>query len=1140
MIPRWQNISKARPAGDTGGTHYTATPYPRNDQPEYDFENGPGSCAALPAGSCGGWLVGGDLNGLSAQEIEDTVNDIMTCAGDDTTHAKIDHNCYIKSPVETAGGFEAGRFYQIKTLGSTDWHAIGASTTPKVGDVFTASGVGSGDGTAQQVVDLRMPKLFGGLWVFARKYWHGSFGWNSNDACAKSPLIAADQTKYLKLGVDCLITQNSDNGGYGAGQYTGKATGNILINRTSGIITNSVITSEDLNELQTIPSPPPRVFVPVRHVSGGAGWQARDANHGSTKRTYVAGMTTDVDAIFPANCYCSNTPLAVRGPFSGSVSDQVTAWNAFYDYVNDPANADLFPVGTFTITRLSAVTDINSYSSSAGCTGSAAGVTPGATASISVSWSRSATVFTATVTHQLDNGADITDDYNYALTFTLSDPYTSADCYEDFKAALAALDMSDLNLAKLRQDEKLALAPLCVFDEVGPATPQQGLIPATMNDYSSTMINDLHGNAPGSTSSTTGQNDDWGRAPSNPDFSGAVDYVPTWPQRAWLDPNSYQWLSPSGGFTGVPDVAGGNQLKTGLRDGSIIAHTQPGSDRHFWFGYEKLKRIAFVDPITGPTGEYSWVNDTWGGFSESPLPPVAVRWMNGLEAQYDGLLHIAGGGAPPPGNFPQGWLYQKDSRLVGGKYCEATQKWPSVNFGRPCGADKYAVDQPSVCCITGGDATSGFTVKKTGNAIAPLASGGLAVNDYIVVEADGIYKISGITDNGTSDWDGTGDPYQRFTVTVGSKLDDLPTGYNFSDPEQTADDVTHLGRMRFPTASGICGRAAITTAYAGGTVTITPTVAQPWLRKDPTTGTILVDVYDASMTLVASALSLTRVSDTSFTIVHAAMATAVWMTGHGVNWTHYDATPKKTGVHLEWSFNQRALDSRYPSPPSWYGGIGGCLACSVTQFTYSSGACPAAIGIVPFYSPLANTSGELPDQNSQPPGNEPMEQFPNQEMFDFPATVIFDDVFGAHWQAAVMLTMPDPFWQQPFKPDCFIVSPDAMRWNQDDGTGQDDTSVHTDSLGDGPGFTVYTRYYAHHPLVEALSTIPAGMSLPAGVSLLYDPAANVIAPPFYPTGIPIGDNAGNYSSIEMDWGFTLRVCGNVGGRFRTEYNFVAC
>ena len=169
-----------------------------------------------------------------------------------------------------------------------------------------------------------------------------------------------------------------------------------------------------------------------------------------------------------------------------------------------------------------------------------------------------------------------------------------------------------------------------------------------------------------------------------------------------------------------------------------------------------------------------------------------------------------------------------------------------------------------------------------------------------------------------------------------------------------------------------------------------------------------------------------------------------------------------------------------------------------------------------------------------------MEQFPNQEMFDFPATVIFDDVFGAHWQAAVMLTMPDPFWQQPFKPDCFIVSPDAMRWNQDDGTGQDDTSVHTDSLGDGPGFTVYTRYYAHHPLVEALSTIPAGMSLPAGVSLLYDPAANVIAPPFYPTGIPIGDDSGNYSSIEMDWGFTLRVCGNVGGRFRTEYNFVTC
>ena len=121
--------------------------------------------------------------------------------------------------------------------------------------------------------------------------------------------------------------------------------------------------------------------------------------------------------------------------------------------------------------------------------------------------------------------------------------------------------------------------------------------------------------------------------------------------------------------------------------------------------------------------------------------------------------------------------------------------------------------------------------------------------------------------------------------------------------------------------------------------------------------------------------------------------------------------------------------------------------------------------------------------------------------------------------------MPDPFWQQPFKPDCGGAS---FAWSQDDGSGNADAS-------DGS-----VRYYAHPPLVEALSTIPAGMSLPAGVSLLYDPSVNVIAPPYYPTGIPIGDNAGNYSSIEMDWGFTLRVCGNVGGRFRTEYNFVAC
>jgi hypothetical protein len=47
-----------------------------------------------------------------------------------------------------AGSFTPGFSYQILTLGNTNWTAIGAGTNPTVGAVFTATGAGSGSGTA--------------------------------------------------------------------------------------------------------------------------------------------------------------------------------------------------------------------------------------------------------------------------------------------------------------------------------------------------------------------------------------------------------------------------------------------------------------------------------------------------------------------------------------------------------------------------------------------------------------------------------------------------------------------------------------------------------------------------------------------------------------------------------------------------------------------------------------------------------------------------------------------------------------------------------------------------------------------------------------------------------------------------------
>ena len=47
-----------------------------------------------------------------------------------------------------AGSFTPGFSYQITSLGNTNWTVIGAGINPQVGQVFTATGVGSGSGTA--------------------------------------------------------------------------------------------------------------------------------------------------------------------------------------------------------------------------------------------------------------------------------------------------------------------------------------------------------------------------------------------------------------------------------------------------------------------------------------------------------------------------------------------------------------------------------------------------------------------------------------------------------------------------------------------------------------------------------------------------------------------------------------------------------------------------------------------------------------------------------------------------------------------------------------------------------------------------------------------------------------------------------
>lgn len=81
----------------------------------------------------------------------------VTITGDATATATIAKNytvSYASKPAATAAGsFSVGQSYQIVSVGSTNFIAIGASSNT-VGVVFTATGVGSGTGTADSLAPV--------------------------------------------------------------------------------------------------------------------------------------------------------------------------------------------------------------------------------------------------------------------------------------------------------------------------------------------------------------------------------------------------------------------------------------------------------------------------------------------------------------------------------------------------------------------------------------------------------------------------------------------------------------------------------------------------------------------------------------------------------------------------------------------------------------------------------------------------------------------------------------------------------------------------------------------------------------------------------------------------------------------------
>jgi hypothetical protein len=151
----------------------------------------------------------------------------------------------------TAGSFTVGFSYQILTLGTTNWTAIGAGVNPQVGAVFTATGVGSGTGTASDcgqatlIADISANLVAGqmnmafntnGNTVFASRLTNKYIWDSSNTRYAVNFFVAGETTAVTLANVAVANT---------AGWFTANAS-SITVNQVvtaSGTLTgNATIT----------------------------------------------------------------------------------------------------------------------------------------------------------------------------------------------------------------------------------------------------------------------------------------------------------------------------------------------------------------------------------------------------------------------------------------------------------------------------------------------------------------------------------------------------------------------------------------------------------------------------------------------------------------------------------------------------------------------------------------------------------------------------------------------------------------------------------------------------------------------------------------------------------------------------------
>lgn len=579
--------------------------------------------------------------------------------------------------------------------------------------------------------------------------------------------------------------------------------------------------------------------------------------------------------------------------------------------------------------------------------------------------------------------------------------------------------------------------------------------------------------------------------------------------------------------------------------GNVLGAPNPaGYQNYFDFNFQDILGCCFRPPDNPGFQTWSWYQNGWGmdvvtfnNNSGCHLPLNATQWTNYFQSV----------------NKPQGaWLFYNDKRqdyfgvgcvssegvsaagdadaLWACKYAEALEQWPSQNFAMPAGDAKFWFDENNVFCAvnaSGAGASSTWTLTNPSTGLAPDDG-----TDFSGIwggpVVDGFYNVAS---------------YSAGTLTLGAKVYDVPSNWA---SKSNSDEEFCFGKLRWDARPSLLSRITITPDVAGTTMTFATT--QPAFGMDTSTHQEQVDLYDASMNLLAGNVTATRVDDTHFTVPSgSAAASAAWVQIHGAaKWYVNDANSKGDYALLEWLADLRTFGEF-----TRLSGINDCSGAPVTGLpTTNAGGGP--VGSATQFASFTQTPGCLPFVPCAPkvicisPNGE---TFPNGTTYDFPAEFVCDEQYGSKWWAFVQSTMTDLFWQRPHRP-CNIKP--CAKWTMDGGTCAENTEGSCPGDDDFvPGESEAPEYFfGHAPQVEARLTVPANYgeaqdesapALPAGIQIGWlspvDHSAGEIAYPPEPPGAE--QDRGNPAGAATAWDLHSTMCAHKAG-CRFNYQLPAC